>query len=42
MRIIGPPQAVAESSASIVLMPTYLTKYSRSFAFVPCGVQAKP
>ena len=42
MRIIGPPHAVADSSASIVLMPTSLTKYSRSFALVPCGVHAKP
>src|SRR5258705_6644643 len=40
--MICPPQRVAEMRASIGVMPRYLTKYSRSFAFSPCGAQANP
>ncbi|MNJ61850.1 hypothetical protein D3C77_576600 [compost metagenome] len=42
-RIINsPPNRVAASSASLGVMPMYLTKYSRSRALVPCGIQANP
>ena len=40
--MICPPQRVAEIRASIGVMLRYLTKYSRSLAFSPCGAQAKP
>ena len=40
--MICPPQRVQETMASIGVMPRYLTKYSRSLAFSPCGAQAKP
>ena len=33
---------VALSNASMFDIPTCLTKYSKSLALVPCGVQAKP
>ena len=36
------PRRWPRAAPPSVLMPTYLTKYSRSFALVPCGVQAKP
>jgi hypothetical protein len=40
--MIWPPYSVALRIASIGVKPRYLTKNSRSRAFCPCGVKAKP
>ena len=40
--MIWPPYLVAAWIASIGVKPTMSTKYSRSLALVPWGVQAKP